>query len=151
MTEKYYGPHLTLNLVGCNPDKVSNGEFVYKFLSDLPAKIGMNKIGNPHLDLYTGEFSEWGGFSATIHIQTSHITFHFFEWGYCFGDIFSCKDFDVANTIKLIMDELEADKHEPRFQNSESKMCLDAAEFLKDKKSTWNLYQRGFNFPPSIS
>lgn len=149
--EHKYGPHLTMDLVGCNPSKLKDGKFLWKFMSDLPGKMGMNKIGEPHLDLYSGPYSEWGGFSATVHIQTSHITFHFFEWGYVFGDIFSCRDFDTEKVVEMIKGELEADMHEPIFENPTDPLCIEAAEYLKDKKSTWNLYKRGLNFPPSVA
>lgn len=145
-----YGPHLTLDLVGCNPKKVSDVRFLYKFMSALPGKIGMNKMGEPHVDMYNGIHEEWGGASISIHIQESHITFHFFDWGYAFGDIFSCKDFDFEKGIKTIMEELEADQHEPFFVDPNSEESKAALEFLKGKKSSHQLWERGHSFPPSL-
>ena len=66
----------------------------------------MNPIGSPHLDLYTGPHREWDGFSATIHIQTSHITAHLFAFGYVFMDIFSCRPFDREKTKAFILARL---------------------------------------------
>lgn len=150
MSIKVYGPHLTMDLLGCDPAKVSSGAFIYQFMSDLPGKIGMAKIGQPHLDLYSGPFKEWGGFSASIHIQTSHITFHFFDWGYAFGDIFSCKPFDYEATFELIKKELGADSNEPKFIDPTADYAIQALEFIKDKKSEYGFHERGFNFPPSL-
>lgn len=83
-----------------------DGEFVYRFMQRLVAEIGMTPIGSPHLDLYTGPHKEWDGFSATIHIQTSHITAHFFAFGYVFMDIFSCRPFDRDKTKAFIVQAL---------------------------------------------
>jgi len=150
MSEHKYGPHLCMDLVGCNPAKMKDGMYLWKFLSELPGKMGMNKIAEPHLDVYSGPYSEWDGYSGTIHIQTSHCTFHFFQFGYVFGDIFSCRDFNVEEVFEMIKQELEADKHSPIFEEDDSKASIEAKEYLKDKTSTYNLYKRGLNFPPSM-
>lgn len=139
-----------LDLVGCNPDYISSGEFLYKFLSELPAKIGMNKMSQPHLDLYYGIHSDWEGWSGTVHIQESHITFHSFNWGYLCLDIFSCKDFDVESAIDMIKSIVEADKHQPKFKDPNAKIVQEAIQFLKDKKSEVHYISRGLNFPPSL-
>lgn len=151
MEKEYkYGPHLTLDMLGCNPNKTSDANFIYSFMKRLVEAVGMNKIGNPHMDLYDGIHSEWGGWSVSIHIQESHMTAHFFDWGYTFLDIFSCKDFDVQATVDWIMTELEADQHNPEFVNPESEESLAAIEFLNGKKSEWAYWKRGKNFPPSL-
>lgn len=146
-----YGPHVVMDLVGCNPKKIKDARFIYKFMSELPEKIGMKKMGEPHMDMYTGINEEWGGFSSNIFIQTSHISFHFFDWGYVFGDIFSCRDFDFENAVKMIMEELEVDQHQPDFVYPEKIESIEALEFLKNKKSEWKVSSRGFNFPPSLN
>ncbi len=145
-----YGPHLTLDLVGCNPKKISDVRFLYKFLSELPAVIGMNKMGEPHIDMYNGIHEEWFGASISIHVQESHCTLHAFDWGFMFLDIFSCKDFDTDKAIKYIMETVEADQHLPNFVNPESKESLEAMEFLKGKVSSHQIWSRGMNFPPSL-
>jgi S-adenosylmethionine/arginine decarboxylase-like enzyme len=101
-----YGPHLLADLAGCEITRMRDGEFVYRFLLDLVKEVGMNPIGSPHLDLYTGPHKEWDGFSATIHIQTSHITAHLFAFGYVFMDIFSCRPFDREKTKAFILQRL---------------------------------------------
>lgn len=106
MTVTTYGPHMMGDLDGCSPKRMKDGEFIYRFMQDLVTVIGLTPIGSPHLDLYTGSHTEWEGFSATVHIQTSHITAHFFAFGYVFIDIFSCKPFDQARTRRYIEDKL---------------------------------------------
>ena len=102
-----YGPHLLADLAGCPKAKMRDGEFVYRFLKNLVVHVGMNPIGSPHLDLYTGPHREWEGWSATVHIQTSHITAHLFAFGYAFLDVFSCKPFCLETTKDYILRELE--------------------------------------------
>jgi S-adenosylmethionine decarboxylase len=146
---KKYGPHLTLDLVGCNPAKVSDAEYMYNFLIRLSKAIGMNLMGHPHLDFYNGIHPTWGGTSGSVHIQESHMTYHAFNWGYLCLDIFSCKDFDFEGAVKWIMDDLESDQHEPLFTDDTPEV-REAREFLKHQKSEWNLMARGKNFPNSL-
>ena len=122
-----FGPHLLGDLPDCDLERMRDGEFIYRFLLDLVKEIGMNPIGSPHLDLYTGPHREWEGFSATIHIQSRHITAHFFAFGYLFIDIFSCKPFDIDKTKQFI-----------------------AHRFRPNKDATWMLISRGSNFPPQL-
>ncbi len=145
-----YGPHLLMDIVGCNPKKIMDGAFLYDFMQRLTKKIGMNPIGGPHMDLYSGPHPEWQGFSISQHVQTSHLSFHFFAFGYVFADIFSCKDFDVEEAFNFIKEELEADQHEASVDHLNEKH-IKALEFLKDKKSVYKLISRGeTNFPPSF-
>jgi S-adenosylmethionine/arginine decarboxylase-like enzyme len=97
-----YGPHLMGDLNGTYRAGASDGPAIYEFLLDLCEEIGMDKIGSPHLDWYSGEHEAWTGFSATIHIQTSHITLHAFTLGYLFIDIFSCKPFSHEKAIEFV-------------------------------------------------
>ncbi len=140
-----------MDLVGCNTEKIMDGAYLYDFMQRLVKKIGMNPIGGPHMDLYSGPHPEWQGFSVTQHVQTSHITFHFFAFGYVFGDIFSCKDFDTEDAFEFIKNELEADQHDPNLDHLNNSKHLEAIKFLKDKKSTYKLIERGeTNFPLSL-
>jgi S-adenosylmethionine/arginine decarboxylase-like enzyme len=141
---------LMIDMVGCNPEKVSNADFIYLFMKRLAKEIGMNPMGAPHIDLYNGVHPEWCGWSSTLHIQESHITFHWFNWGAAYGDIFSCKDFDMKAAVDFMMGELEADKHEPRFSDPELPANKEAAEFLSNKMTVCHFVARGPNFPPSL-
>ena len=122
-----YGPQLIADLDGCEPAKMSDGVFVYTFLQRLVGSVGMQPIGSPHLDLYTGPHEAWKGWSATVHIQTSHVTAHFFAFGYVFLDVFSCQPFDVAKTQQFIIDALKPSR---------------SAQF--------RLVDRGHNFPLAL-
>jgi S-adenosylmethionine/arginine decarboxylase-like enzyme len=49
-----FGPHLMLDCRGCNYEKISNLEYVFKFLNELPERIGMTKITQPYVFPYCG-------------------------------------------------------------------------------------------------
>lgn len=125
-TSTTYGPHLLGDLDGCLPSLMRDGEFIYRFMQGLVDEIGLVPIGSPHLDLYTGPHKEWDGFSATVHIQTSHVTAHFFAFGYVFLDIFSCKPFDQDRAKRWIEDR------------------------LRPERSEWLSMERGRNFPSHL-
>ena len=43
----FFGPHLTLDLNDCNPEKLADFDLVFDVLNALPDKIGMTKITQP--------------------------------------------------------------------------------------------------------
>jgi S-adenosylmethionine decarboxylase len=111
-----FGPHLMLDCSGCNLEKISNLEYVFKFLNDLPEKIGMTKITQPYVFPYEGLIPEDKGITGTVIIAESHITFHSFtDKDYFFFDVFSCKHFDVDQVAKLVIEAFDvqrAERHE---------------------------------------
>jgi S-adenosylmethionine decarboxylase len=111
-----FGPHLMLDCSGCNYEKISNLEYVFKFLNELPEKIGMTKITQPYVFPYEGLIPEDKGITGTVIIAESHITFHsFVEKDYFFFDVFSCKHFDVDRVAELVMEAFEVkvvERHE---------------------------------------
>ena len=121
-----FGPHLIGDLEGCYPGYMTNGGFIFDFMNDAVRRIGLVPIGSPHLDLYSGPHEAWEGYSATVHIQTSHITAHFFKFGYAFMDVFSCKPFDEEDFTSWVGYELVAES------------------------SYWQSVTRGFGFPREL-
>lgn len=122
-----FGPHLMLDCSGCNLEKISNLEYVFKFLNELPEKIGMTKITQPYVFPYEGLIPEDKGITGTVIIAESHITFHSFtDKDYFFFDVFSCKHFDVDRVAQLVQEAFEV-------QNVERHEAL-----------------RGINFPRSL-
>lgn len=111
-----FGPHLMLDCSGCNFEKISNLEYVFKFLNELPGKIGMTKITQPYVFPYEGLIPEDKGITGTVIIAESHITFHsFVDKDYFFFDVFSCKHFDVDQVAKLVQEAFEVkvvERHE---------------------------------------
>lgn len=132
MSEQFelgFGPHLTLDLYGCNKEKISNLKYIYDMLDELPGFIDMKKISPPNVIFYGGSEGTFdkGGISGFVLISTSHITIHTFtEQEHAFVDIFSCKNFDVEKAEKYLLEKFDA------------------------KKADKNVFQRGLEFPKSI-
>lgn len=126
--KKGFGPHLILDGYECNKHKISNMEFIYKFLDELPSKIDMRKIGRPDVDkIFDDEMKEDYGISGIVLIYESHIAIHTFpKKNILFLDIFSCKDFDIEFTKKYV------------------------TELFEIKKPIFNLFNRGDEFPKNM-
>ena len=110
-----FGPHLTLDLYGCDRKKISDVDFVRDVLDKAPALIGMTKIMPPHAFWYDGKPGSFdkGGVSGFVIIAESHISIHTFpEQRYVSFDIFSCKDFDVERAAEIFSRIFEARKVE---------------------------------------
>ncbi|MEM5801938.1 MAG: adenosylmethionine decarboxylase [Candidatus Aenigmatarchaeota archaeon] len=123
-----FGPHLTLDLYQCNKEKLSNKNFIFKILDELPELIGMHKISKPQILVYPGKENSFdkGGISAFVIIAESHISIHtFIEQRFASIDIFSCKEFSIEAAEKYLVKEFEAKKIEKNF-------IMRGREFPKD-------------------
>ena len=108
-----FGPHLMLDLKGCNPDKLSNLELIFTILSDLPDTIHMHKITQPYVFPYSGLVPEDKGITGFVTIAESHISIHTFQLkNYAFIDIFSCKDFDYETATHYMINVFESTEPE---------------------------------------
>ncbi|MBI5065891.1 adenosylmethionine decarboxylase [Candidatus Woesearchaeota archaeon] len=124
MNQNIFGPHLTLDLSGCNKEKLKDLDFVFGLLNNLPDMIGMTKITQPFVFPYSGLVPEDKGITGVIIIAESHISVHTFqEKDYVFIDIFSCKPFDYEKAAEFLIRAFEAREVEK------------------------NVVQRGLNFP----
>ncbi len=104
-----FGPHLTLDLSDCNQRKLSDLEFIFKLLNELPDKIGMTKITQPYVFQYSGLVPEDKGITGFVIIAESHISIHTFqEKDYVFIDIFSCKHFDYEYAKHYLIKAFES-------------------------------------------
>ncbi|MFA6214609.1 MAG: adenosylmethionine decarboxylase [Candidatus Micrarchaeia archaeon] len=114
--KEMFGPHLTMDLYGCNKKKLKDVNFVFNFLDELPSMIGMTKIMPPYTFSYSGLKPEDWGVSGIVLIAESHISIHTFpEKNYASLDIFSCKDFDVESATDIIASKFEAKSYEKNF------------------------------------
>lgn len=108
-----FGPHLMLDCRECNPEKIGDLAYIFKFLYDLPEKIGMTRITQPYVFPYEGLIPEDKGVTGMVIIAESHITFHSFtDKDYFFFDLFSCKHFDVDRVARLVVEAFEVKKME---------------------------------------
>ena len=114
-----FGPHLTLDLYGCDKEKLADAGFIAKVMSEVPNELEMNKFSEPHItDVPAqGEDSfDRGGITGFVILVESHMAIHTFPAdGYASFDIFSCKDFDKKYASDLLMKKLGAKKVETNF------------------------------------
>ena len=97
-----FGPHITIDLKGCPKETLSDYNLHFDYLKSLPEMINMTPITQPYVFPYSGLVPEDKGITGIVIIAESHISVHSFEdKGYCFIDIFSCKDFDVERAIEI--------------------------------------------------
>ena len=100
--------HLIIDGYSSNSDILQSEEFIYQLLDQYPAEIGMAKIAPPYVLRYVGAKPEEWGVSGFVLIAESHISIHtFVEQRYVHIDVFSCKGFDVNQTIKDLSDRLQ--------------------------------------------
>lgn len=105
----FFGPHLTLDLNDCNPEKLRDYDLVFDVLNNLPDKIGMTKITQPYVFKYAGLVPEDKGITGFVVIAESHISVHTFELkGYAFIDLFSCKPFDYTYAQEYLTEVFES-------------------------------------------
>lgn len=99
------GPHLMLDCRRCDPAKIADLGHVFRFLNELPDKIGMTKIIQPYVFPYAGLVPEDEGITGIVVIAESHLSFHSFtQKDYVFFDLFSCKPFDVDATRRYVLE-----------------------------------------------
>ena len=113
-----FGPHLTLDLYGCNEEKLSDSRFIYKILDELPNLLGMRKISQPYVLFHEGNPKSFdkGGISAFILIAESHISINtFVGYGFASIDVFSCKPFDEEKVENYLVKAFEASKIERNY------------------------------------
>jgi len=97
----FFGPHLILDLSMCDNETLGDIELVRTILMELPEKIGMTRMSEPEVFRYSGKVPEDCGVTGVVVLAESHCSIHTFqEKGYCFVDIFSCKQFDHNKAIK---------------------------------------------------
>lgn len=105
-----YGPHLTIDAYGCDPEKLANFSLVYAWLKELPAKLGMDVLFPPYCHDYVNANPLESGVTGIVGLTTSHVSIHTYPWMHCqddpsvvgiaFVDVFSCLPFDTDLVIE---------------------------------------------------
>jgi len=110
MQAEPFGPHLTFDIKCNETSALSDYNKIFKFLHELPEKIGMTKITQPYVFPYSGLVPDDEGITGVVIIAESHISIHTFPLkNYAFIDIFSCKPFDWSNISDIIKETFHAD------------------------------------------
>ncbi len=108
-----FGPHITIDLKGCHKETLSDYNLHFDYLKSLPEMINMTPITQPYVFPYSGLVPEDRGITGIVIIAESHISVHSFEdKGYCFIDIFSCKDMDTERAIQITLDMFKPESYE---------------------------------------
>ena len=104
-----FGPHLTLDMKGCDSAALEDQGAIYDLLDQLPGQIGMTKMTLPYVCKWLDKFGTRPGVSGFVMIAESHISIHTFpDQDYVFADIFSCRDFDVDKAVRILTERLGA-------------------------------------------
>lgn len=122
-----YGPHLMLDLSGCNERILDDLDACYSLLKDLPAMVGMTAITQPYVFRYSGSVPDDQGITGVTIIAESHISLHTYpRKRFAFVDVFSCKPFDTERATGHIV------------------------RFFESKSPAIHIQERGVHFPSSI-
>jgi S-adenosylmethionine decarboxylase len=106
-----FGQHLTIDASSCNNKKLTDQNWIYDILNNLPAKLNMHIMTLPHVVKWVDPGAKIPGISGFVMIAESHISIHTFpEKDYVFMDVFSCKSFDAEKAAKLLVSAFEAKK-----------------------------------------
>ncbi len=112
--DKYFGQELILNLYDCNPEKISSGDDIKKFVIELcDTVIKMKRYGEPFIPHFGHENPMTSGYSLVQLIETSSVTAHFSEYKKSvYLNIFSCAWYDPVKTRAFCVKFFEAKRFE---------------------------------------
>lgn len=90
-----------LDGLAADPQRLNDMRLVYRFLDELPAKLGMKKITTPYVIPYDGgDKPEDAGITGMVIIAESHISIHTFpRKGFVTIDVYSCRAFNQEHAI----------------------------------------------------
>lgn len=92
--------YLGVDLVDCR--RMPDRHLARNVLGMLCGRLGMHPLGTPQVESIGGDR---GGFSGSLIIDESHITFHAFKnYDLIYFDVLSCKPFDVADIAGVLKD-----------------------------------------------
>ncbi|MGD9159842.1 MAG: S-adenosylmethionine decarboxylase [Desulfobacteraceae bacterium] len=100
----------SIDLYGCNPEKIRDAELIKRFVADLCDLIEMKRFGETVV-VHFGEDEKVAGFSMTQLIETSLISAHFANLtNTTYLDVFSCKYYDSQVVADFAKDFFDADE-----------------------------------------
>ena len=107
VSKQYWGQLTSIDLYGCDHQKISHNKTIKNFPLHLCKEIDMEPHGRPLIKIF-GK-GTLRGHSLMQFIKTSSITAHFDEVkNRAFIDIFSCRLFDKKTAIKFCKDFFSA-------------------------------------------
>ncbi len=95
--------HLIIDGYVTDPKKIEDKEFIYNFLDTYPPQIKMTKVSVPQVSEHDIPRNAEEGISGFVLLAESHISVHVYpERSYVNLDIFSCREFDVAQATQAL-------------------------------------------------
>jgi S-adenosylmethionine/arginine decarboxylase-like enzyme len=108
--EKHWGLAVSIDLGGCDHEKISSKEHIARFAIDLADHIDMKRYGEP-IVVFFGAEPKVQGYSLVQLIETSQISGHFAEdTDRAFIDVFSCKQFPPEETARFVQEYFGAER-----------------------------------------
>ncbi len=105
-TDDQYGMELILDLFDCDLHKISDGDYIRKYLIELCDNvIEMKRFGEANVVHFGLESPITAGYSMVQLIETSCVSGHFSEYKKSsYINIFSCKWFDMEKAAAFTKD-----------------------------------------------
>ena len=92
--EKVWGIASSIDIYGCEPQRIRDAEMIRRFVVELCELIEMKRYGETQV-VHFGEDERVAGYSMTQLIETSLISAHFANLtNATYLDVFSCKPYD---------------------------------------------------------
>jgi len=92
--------HVTLDLYGCNPERLADEAFLREVLELYPERINMVKVGPAELRYIKTSNPLDDGYSGFTIIATSHVSLHAWApYRMVNIDVFSCEEYSVEEVI----------------------------------------------------
>jgi len=133
------GPHLTLDISGCDKKKLGDEKLIRKILNEFPEKINVRKISDPQIIVYPGSGSgsfDQGGISGFVMFAESHLSMHtFLDQKHASVDIFSCKLFDVDKCVEYFKKAFKA-------KTVEKYLIMRGSHFPRELEKSTNIVIR---------
>lgn len=134
-----FGLHLMLDAYEVDPKLLGDMKRVFRFLNDLPEKIGMKKLTAPMVidadASATGH--DPGGITGTVIIAESHISIHTFaNRGFFTMDLYSCTDFEeeISRVLEYTKKMFPYKEHELNIVTRGQKYPIKNLEILDREK-----------------
>ena len=102
--------HVTLDLYGCNPERLANETFLRAVLEEYPRRIDMVKVGPAEVRYIKTSNPLDDGYSGFAIIATSHVSLHAWApYGMVNIDVFSCEDFSIRDVVEFACQSFQSD------------------------------------------
>lgn len=125
--------HVTLDLYGCNPERLADEAFLRGILEQYPDRINMVRVGPAELRYIQTSNPLDDGYSGFAIIATSHVSLHAWApYRMVNIDVFSCEEFSLAEVVAFACQSFQTEDievHEIRRATRSPRISERAAEY----------------------